>query len=451
MIIKRRLILWLIKAYLQKWGKAIFAFFILGLVIFFFLQAFLFSFITKITSENKETIGVVGAYTVDNLPNTILANISQGLTSVSKNDTIQPDLATSWDIQNNGTTYVFHLKKGIYFSDGTPFTSEYIRDSFADVKISRPNDYTIIFHLKEPFTPFLVTMSSPIFKDGFIGIGTYKVKGIALNDSFVQSITLSQVSNPGNIRIYQFYPTEDALKLAFALGEISTVQGLSSIDFQHTSFTAFPNAQIAKNVDYTTLVTLFYNTEDKDLSDKRLRDALSYTMPNTFSEGLRAYTSISPLSWAYSNDNPHLQDFTHARLLLEAADGTNHADYPTFTISTLTKYEDVAKMLQANWEKIGIKTTIEVVDGIPSSFQVYLGDFHLPEDPDQYTLWHSYQPNNITNFNKDLRIDKLLEDGRKTIDQAQRAKIYVDFQKYLVDEEPATFLYFPYSYTIKRK
>lgn len=451
MIVKRRLIFWLIKAYVQKWGKAIFAFFVLGLVIFFFLQAFLFSFITKITSENKETVGVIGSYSVDSLPSSILEKVSQGLTSVGSNDTIQPALATSWEVKDNGKTYVFHLKKGISFSDGKAFTSFDVPYSFANVKVSRPDQYTIIFHLKEPYAPFLVTVSQPIFKGSFVGIGDYIVKNISLNDSFVQSLTLSQVNNSGNSITYQFYPTESALKLAFALGEISRAEGLSSLDFQETSFANFPNTTSSKSIDYSTLVTLFFNTADKDLSDKRVRDALSYAIPNTFSEGLRAYTPISPLSWAYANDNPHLQDFTHARLLMEAADGTNTNNYPKVTITTLAKYEHIATTIQQSWQKIGITATIKVVDSIPSSFQIYLGDFHLPQDPDQYTLWHSYEQNNITNFNNDLRTDKLLEDGRKTIDQATRAKIYADFQKYIADEEPAIFLYFPYSFNLARK
>lgn len=451
MVVKRRLLFWLIKAYIQKWGKAIIAFFLLGLVIFFFLQAFLVSFITKITSENKEVIGTVGTYTVDSLPISILQLVSQGLTNVDTNGVPQPGLATSWKVTNNGTTYTFTLKKGLTFSDGTPFTSKEIPVSFSNVQTSRPNDYTIVFHLKEPYAPFLVTLSRPIFRNGFVGIGDYKVKNVSLNTSFVQSLTLVNAKNSGIVRIYQFYPTEDALKLAFALGEISVGQNLSDISFEKTTLTSFPNAVITKKPSYDTLVTIFYNTADKVLSDSKMRNALSYAVPNTFDEGIRAYTSISPASWAYQNINPHTQDYTHAKLLVEASVGADEKNYPTLSISTLSKYEKVAEIIQNSWLKVGIHSKIEVVDTIPASFQVYIGDFHVPEDPDQYTLWHSHQDNNITNFNTDVRIDKLLEDGRKTVDQNERFKFYADFQKYLGNEQPATFLYFPFSYSIKRR
>ena len=64
-------------------------------------------------------------------------------------------------------------------------------------------------------------------------------------------------------------------------------------------------------------------------------------------------------------------------------------------------------------------------------------------------LWHSDGPDNITHY-KNLRIDKLLEDGRKTVDVAKRKAIYNDFQKYLLEDAPAVFLYYPDEYTITR-
>ncbi|MEK7092766.1 MAG: peptide-binding protein, partial [Patescibacteria group bacterium] len=89
-------------------------------------------------------------------------------------------------------------------------------------------------------------------------------------------------------------------------------------------------------------------------------------------------------------------------------------------------------------------------DSVPSDFQIFLGDFQLSKDPDQYSLWHSSQPQNISNY-QNLRIDKLLEDGRKTTDIEKRRKIYEDFQKYLLADSPASFLFFPYEYDLIRK
>jgi peptide/nickel transport system substrate-binding protein len=85
-------------------------------------------------------------------------------------------------------------------------------------------------------------------------------------------------------------------------------------------------------------------------------------------------------------------------------------------------------------------------------YDMLLAYLKLPADPDQYAFWHSSQvaQNNISNF-KSVKIDKVLEDGRNTADRDERQKIYYQFQRIMVDEVPAVFLYYPYSYTIKRK
>lgn len=443
--------MWLLKAYLKKWRKTIFTSFILGLIVFFILRFGVNYFIPLIPFTQQESVGLIGAYSADNLPPEILTKVSRGLTSVSSDDSIKPDVASSWEIKNNGKTYIFHLKDNIYFSDGTKLTSEQIKYNFLNVSVQRPNPSTIIFNLKNKYSPFLVTVSRPIFKDEFVGLGDYKVNSINLNGNFIQSISLISRKSDNKEILYQFYPTEESLKTAFLLGEIYKSIGVKDINFKNKDMNSFVNVNIDKKTDFSKLVTIFYNTTDKDLSDKRLREALSYTIPDKFSYGQRSYGSFSPNSWVSQYGlTAYEQDFAHAKILLGESESSTRSAKITLELKTLPQYKDLAEQIKTLWEKIGIKTNIKIVDSFPSNFQVFLGEFNVPKDPDQYTLWHSSQMNNITNY-KNLRIDKLLEDGRQTIDINERRKIYSDFQKYLLDDPPATFLYFPYVYDITRK
>lgn len=448
-VIKRRLIFWLLKAYVKKWGKYIVLSFIVGLVGFFILKSSFPYIIAAFTGLSKETVGVVGAYTVEDLPPSVIHEVSRGLTQVDETGAVKPDLATSWEIKDNGKKYIFHLKKGLFFSDGTPFTAKNITTSFANVSVERPSQDTIVYKLKDSYAPFLVTVSRPIFTNGFVGIGEYRIKQAKLNGNFLESLTLASSTKTPALRIYQFYPTQDALKVAFALGEVTRALNLSDAAFQDSNFSKFPHTVTEKSTNYSQLVTLFYNTQDKNLSDKKLRDALSYALPNQFTDGERAYSPIPPTHWAYNPNISRPQDITHAKLLLDASLGKDIASFPPIIISTMPKYEQTAKEIQTAWKQIGISSKIQIVDALPQVFQVYVGNFNVPKDPDQYTLWHSYQENNISGY-KSLRIDKLLEDGRKTIDINDRTKIYLDFQKYLEDDQPASFLYFPYNFTVIR-
>ena len=177
-----------------------------------------------------------------------------------------------------------------------------------------------------------------------------------------------------------------------------------------------------------------------------MRRPSSVSIPSTANRG-----PFSVSAWTNGSSTiPYSQDFAHSKLLLSESESATKGAQPKLTITTLSKYEEVSKQIQKAWLNIGIKTEIKVTDRLPDNFQIFLGDFKISKDPDQYTLWHSAQPNNITNY-KSLRIDKLLEDGRKTVDFSERQKIYSDFQKYLLDDAPASFLYLPYSYQVTRK
>lgn len=448
---RRRLVFWLFKAYLKRLRKTILISFILGLLVFFILRFGVNYFIPLLPFTQTQTVGIVGAYTVDQLPSVISTKISRGLTKLDAQKKVVPDMAKNWEIKNDGKTYIFHLKDNIQFSNGTKLTSEQVKYNFIDVSTERPNPQTIVFNLKDKYSPFLVTVSRPVYINGLTGVGDYRVQAINLNGNFIQSINLVSVKHDNKEISYQFYPTEIALKTAYILGEVNSILGVEDPSFRNQKISSFNNTISDKRINYSQLVTLFYNNQDRVLSDKRLREALSYMMPNSFSEGERNFGPFVPNSWVNQNNlTSFQQDFDHANLLLKESQTSSSSASLNLTIKTLPQYEEVAEDIKSLWAKAGIKTKIETVEVFPTQFQIFLGEFNVPRDPDQYSLWHSSQRDNISNY-KNLRIDKLLEDGRQTVDINERKKIYADFQKYLLDDSPATFLYFPYVYDIRRK
>ncbi len=112
----------------------------------------------------------------------------------------------------------------------------------------------------------------------------------------------------------------------------------------------------------------------------------------------------------------------------------------------------LADSIKDNLNDAGLNTKVEVLTGnVPNDFNMLLAQMTLAKDPDQYFFWHSTQQGtNITSY-KNVRVDKLLEDGRATFNLDKRKEIYFDFQRVLVEDMPGDFLYYPYTYTIKRK
>lgn len=435
-----RYLLRLSVAFISRFKALIVLGFIFGIILFF-----IFRFIFPVLiGGSTERIGMTGRFTPNSLPQTILSMIGQGLTKLDKDGSVIPDLASSWETPDKGKTWIFHLKKGIVWQDGKAVTSASIAYAFSDVNIERPDATTIDFKLQSSYAAFPSVVSRPTFKSGLLGTGQWKVENLSLVGSYVDEITLSN-KNKERL-IYKFYPTEEQSKLAFELGEIDSVQGL----FDAKPLDSWPKIKVNKVVDTGEYVAIFLNTNS--LSDKSLRQALAYAIDKTKLGGERAISPISIDSWAYNPQvKPYDYDAAKAKGLIDDYKKANKLDTLNISLTTPPVLLSQAESIVTDWQNAGITVNLQVISNVPSDYQALLAIFDIPEDPDQYSIWHSTQTaTNITHYSNP-RIDKLLEDGRTEIDSQARKQIYFDFQRYLVEDSPAIFLYYPTTYTVNRK
>jgi peptide/nickel transport system substrate-binding protein len=440
-MISPRYFIRLATTFITRFKELIFLGIFIGILFFLIFKLFLSSYETR----QIEKIGAVGRYRLDNLPLSITNLIGEGLTKLDNNGLIQPALAGSWSSPDNGKTWIFKIKPEKYWQDGKKVTSGGIVYQFSDATIERPDEETIIFKLQNQFAPFPEVVSRPTFRKGLLGTGNWKVVKVSIVGNFVENITL--VDKSKNKKIYKFYPTEERTKLAYKLGQVNKLVDIVNKDI----FTGWRNVIINEEVNINRIVAIFFNTEDKLLSEKSLRQSLAYGIDKNLLSKARTISPISPNSWAYNAQvKPYNYDTARAKELI--------ADLPkdllakaSVRLVTIPVLLPVAEKIAKNWEALGIKTIVQVSSGVPSEFQAFLAIFDTPQDPDQYAIWHSTQLNtNITHY-KNPRIDKLLEDGRTQLNQAERKKTYLDFQRFLVEDSPAVFLYHPTLYTIERK
>ncbi len=450
---RKRLIFWLLKAYLKKWGKTILGSFTLGFAIILLLFLNRNFLISRLPIVNHEHIGIAGVYSERDLPNNlpeVIANkASRGLTKISSTGEVKPDLAKSWEVKDDGKTFVFYLKEGLEFSDGKEVDSKSINYNFADVTIERPAKHVIVFKLKDKYSPFLVTLANyKVFKKNYVGVSNYKIGDIKTNGEFIRSLELTSGKDKEKIE-YTFYDTQEALKHAYVLGEVTSIVDINNLNYaRNVNLDSFKNTKVSKNINETKIVTLFFNNSDSTLSDKKIRKALAYSLPDEFKDGKRTHTPYKDGYWFNNPAEKFQKDLEYVAIQLEDTEATKSGT--KLNLKTLPQYENLAKEISKYWKEIGMETEIERVEGVPSNYQIFLGELPVLKDPDQYTLWHTGQTSNITNY-RNLRIDKLLEDGRQIYNKQERKQIYDDFQKYLIDDMPAAFLFFPYTYTLNRK
>lgn len=436
-----RYIIRLIGAFIKKFKFIIFSSILTGLILFVVIivikPSFLFS--------NMQKIGYVGRYTVEDLPLSIQHLISNGLTSIDENGYIKPALSSSWETKDNGKSWIFNLKDDISWQDGKHIDSSSINYSFSDVQIEKPDKNTIIFKLNSPFSPFPYVVSKPIFRKGLLGSGEWKVTKASLVGNFVQKLDLKDKN--ANSKIYKFYPTEEKAKTAFKLGQVNLLENIINPD----DFDNWKTVNVTKTTDLQSIVAIFFNVEDKMLSDKNLRQALSYSIDKSqISENI-AISPISPKSWAYNPQvKPYSYNIERSKELLKGLPDEIKNNL-TITLSSTPVLLPTAEKVVSFWKEIGINANVQISPTIPSEYQALIVIFQAPQDPDQYFMWHSTQEStNISNY-RNPRIDKLLEDGRQELNQEQRKKIYWDFQRFLVEDSPAIFLNHPDFYIISRK
>ncbi len=390
-------------------------------------------------------IGLVGSNTLTTVPLSIQKNISVGLTSLDKDGTAKPSLATHWIATDSGKRYVFYLRNNAYWHDGTKVEAGDISYRLKDASISAIDDTTLQVDVKDEFSPLTTVFSRPVFKDTFVGLGLYKIGSIKYKGEIIAVLELLPTKKDFPKLIYKFYPSLDEAILAFKMGEIDKLEDIPSKD----SFSNWPNVKIKEKTQFDRFLGIFFNTQKEEFKDKETRQAFSFATPY-FSGFERLYTPISSSSWAYFDKvRIYKFDLDHAKnILKDTALATSSAQ---ITISTYPVYLAFAQKVADSWNDLGINTKVKIERTLPSDYQALLIAQEIPADPDQYQYWHSNAQNTNLSHYASQKIDKLLEDGRKTIDVDERKKIYQDFQRYLVDDAPVVFLFFPKVYTIERQ
>lgn len=412
---------------------------VLSLVLIFFIFA---RYIP--TPKNTLRLGRVGKYTLETFPADIQSVLSRGLVSISEDGKASGELAKSWEIQDDNKTYIFTLDDQVHWHDGTRLTSNDITYNFKDVEVER-GENTISYRLKEPFSPFLSAVSRPILKNNKLGVGDFKLTKTQVSNGVLQSLTLESQNSR---LIYKFYPTESSSLTAYKLGEVDTIERLSFIS--DTIKKDSSNLIIDdKNTDNQQSV-LFFNNNDAILTSKSARQALAYAIKDKSFGKERSLSPIDKDSWAYNN-LVKTYDYDAPRAKTLFSQDIKDVESQKLELKTMLQYLDIAESIAASWrETLGIQVEVKVVSNITSDYQILLADFTPPIDPDQYTIWHSTQNTNFTHFSN-LKVDKLLEDGRRTSDQKLRKEIYQDFQRFLLEDCPAVFLFKSNSYTLSRK
>lgn len=486
----RQRYLWYAQGFFKKYKSVIAVSTIVGIALVVILPSVL-----TIVPFGKPTryIGRVGTFPLSRLPRDIQDLVSYGLTTVGDDGQAQPGLASTFRTEEDRKAYRFTLKPNTVWQDGNVVTPQDVNYNFADIDIVRSaND--IVYRLQageaqegavnsEAFLPasFPTVVSQPLFKQVktnslfsrsktiIYGLGTYTITDITYKGTGIEELTLDSLKDR---IVYRFYPTEHDAIIGFMQGQVDILEDMQNLE-DLTSWTTIQKHINAKSDQYVGLFFNFgyQNGDDHPYTNKQLRQSLNLALQKPQGAD-RIFSPIHKKSWAYVSSEDDL-DHYEQDMKQAAEDYLKATVFTPLTIelTTIPTYSDQAQHIAKSWEdlgsvaqalciqekttancdQIGIKVNLRIRNSPDlSDYQVLLIGQQIPQDPDQYSLWHSTQSTNFTHY-KNARVDKLLEDGRKATEKEERKLIYQEFQRLLVKESPVIFLQSIKTYRIERK
>jgi peptide/nickel transport system substrate-binding protein len=417
--------------------------------------------------------------------------IFDDLLSRGDNLDVAPGLAERWEIPDP-LTYIFHLHHGVKFHDGRPLTSRDVKWTFDSLltgkirsakasayrfvdRLDAPDDFTVIFHMKEPDAALLWNLS-----DGAIGIVPFGSGNEMTSHpigsgpfTFVSAETDKDVIIERNddywgekaklprVR-FAVVPdaTTEALELRKGTGDL-TINALTP-DTVHTlereTFLAVEHAP------GTEIQYLGFNMRDPILKDARVRQAIAYAIDRRpmiqylwggWAQPARSV--LPPQSWAYNGNVPaYDHDPAKARALLDAA-GYPATDGVRFHITMKTSTTESTRLMvavmQQQLREVGILLDIRsfesatfLADVIHGAFQMYgLRWVGGNQDPDIFYVFHSsrFPPNGANRGHySNPKVDTLIDQARREVAREARKKIYAELQRILADELPYIDLWY---------
>lgn len=436
------------------------------------------------------------------------------LFSLDSSLNLQNELADRYDVSADRKEYTVYLKHGVTWHDGEAFTADDVvftirsiqtpdygsplLNAFQGVDVSRVDDYTVLFKLKQPYTPFLSSLTIGITPQHVwenvapknaalaeqmlkpVGTGPYKFSEITTRRKTGEIVSLELIRNPAffgtrpylDTIIFTFYPTQEE---AFQALQTGRADGISFLPLPLFEQARQGRAITIKRLFLPQYFALFFNqAKQPKLKSAELRQALTLALDRNqivkealhdegeaISVPLIAHPPITPDEFP-----PPVFDLAAARQLLDSAgwkdidgDGIREKNderlHLTINTTDWPEYVKTAELVQQQWRNIGIETeikhfgagTIQQSVVRPRDYDILLFGEILSAVPDPYPFWHSSQvksPGLNLALLQDKAIDRLLEDARQSSDPEQQKEKYTEFLRRFADLKPAIILYQPH-------
>ncbi len=300
------------------------------------------------------------------------------LVTLDQNHREVPDLAATvpslanGGISSDGLTITYHLRRGVKWHDGAPFTSRDVEFTWRAIMnprnnvVSRrgydeiasmdtPDDYTVVMHMKRRFPPAVDTIFAEsdtpyrllpahllagygnvnhvAFNAAPVGTGPYELVRWQRGDHIVLRANPRYFRGAPALRelTLPIIPDDNTIAAQLRSREVDLGIEIPAAVYRDVADAAGVRRQLADAPAYTAVM---FNTQRPPLDDVRVRRALVFgmdraaiTRDDTYGTGSVAVADLSPFYWAFDGAlRPTPYDPAQAATLLDAAGWRRGAD-----------------------------------------------------------------------------------------------------------------------------
>lgn len=347
--------------------------------------------------------------------------IFAGLFNYNENGRLTGDLATSYSVDERGSTYTVHLRPNLTWQDGQPLTSADVvytyqliqnpdvqsplQSSWQGVEVSAPDPNTVVFKLPGGLAAFPYNMTNGIVPKHLLekiqpidmrSAEFNTVKPVGAGPFMWQAIQVKGDGNPahsqerigllpfknyqgGEPKLQRFvvsvYADKQQLIDAFAGNQLYAAEGLTDVPVQVKHLSRVE----VHNVPLRAATMVFFKTSEGVLADENVRQALvkGANVPKIIKRlDYPARRVREPILIGQVGYDP---SFTEANYNLKAAkdqlesagwkagkDGIRRKDNQKLVFSLTTadtaEYHAVAGEIKKEWQQLGVGLNVEYLD-----------------------------------------------------------------------------------------
>jgi len=370
----------------------------------------------------------------DSTSSSVTDKIFNGLIRINEHLEIEPDLATSYSISEDGLVYTFTLRDDVTWHDGIPFSGEDVLFTFEKLldpttnTVRRSNfiyngqkvtfelvdPYTFVATLPEPYAPFLLRMGMDIlpkhiYEDEDINTSPYNRKPIGTGPFKFKSWDPGQyVILEKNDVFHRGAPKVDSIIYYIILDPQTALVALrkQELDANGIPPKDVESMKTVEGLDIYSYYDLNYtylgfNLRHPQLRDVNVRKAIAHAINKDVlvsgvlkGKGRPAHLPTSPLLWSYPDDDSEFvipfdadksKDYlTEAGYVMNSETGVVEKDGTPLAFTILTNQNNkervkVAQLIQSFLSEIGIAVDIQLLE-----WSSFLKKVNAPMDPKDF-------------------------------------------------------------------